>query len=77
MFPVVYSISLFAISRSAIKRILERDDSSSRSMVLCVACLDETDVDASNESKSNSRSRAVEVHMVLMQKYAHKIQITE
>ena len=77
MFPVVYSISLFAISRSAIKRILERDDSSSRSMVLCVASLDETDVDASNESKSNSRSRAVEVDMVLIQKYAHKIQITE
>lgn len=49
------------ISRSAIKKILERDDSSSRSMVLCVASLDETDFDANNESKSNSRSRNIEV----------------
>jgi hypothetical protein len=45
--------------RSAIKKILERDDSASRSMVLCVASLNVIAFDKNNESNTKGQSENV------------------
>ncbi|XP_028408531.1 breast cancer type 2 susceptibility protein homolog [Dendronephthya gigantea] len=46
--------------RSAVKKILEKDDCPSRSLVLCVASLDVTDIDEGERSKGNTHIKHVE-----------------
>ena len=54
---LVLCLFVYRRFRSAIKKILERDDSASRSMVLCVASLNVKAFDKNNESANAENQR--------------------
>ena len=65
--------------RSAIKKILERDEASSRGMVFCVSsmCPPESDHEAENGTKANCQGSSLEVKNMISVKYEAKIEKVE